>query len=69
MIFNHLESPEEREEPEDLEGIIEIELIFEHEKPVQMFHDYDVPQDNYLEQELERQKQEELARKLPIRIP
>jgi hypothetical protein len=69
MIFNNLEPLQEQEEGEDLEAIIEIELIFKPESPIEQISEYDIPQDDYLGKELERERQEELARMLPKRIP
>ncbi len=67
MIFNTL--PREQEEPQGLEVIIEVDLVFECDEPVKEFPQYDVLQEDYLEKELERERQEELGQMLPIRIP
>ena len=76
MYFNHREFIEEQEEqveheePWDLEAILELEgiLILEREPIVEPTREY-VPMDDYLEKELEREKQEKLAEILPDRIP
>jgi hypothetical protein len=70
MIFNQGELPQEQEEPEDLEGILEWEEIWilESEPAIDPIPEY-VPQDDYLEKELEREREEELAEMLPDRIP
>jgi hypothetical protein len=70
MFFNHGELPPEQDEPGDLEGILEWKEIWimESEPVLDPIPDY-VPQDHYLEKELERQKEEELARMAPNRIP
>jgi hypothetical protein len=63
------------EEPIDLERIIfevkgELTISFESpESPIEEKQQYDVPQDKYLEKELERQRQEELTSMLPRRLP
>ncbi len=73
MQFNHGESPpevpEEAEEGVGLEIIIETEPILERKDSVIQEILDDLPQDNYLQKELERQKQEELQKMLPKRIP
>jgi hypothetical protein len=74
MRFDHGEPPPEFEEEgveeaPELEIVIEIEL---GEKPDQVIIEQPPeygPQDNYLEKELERQRQEELGKMLPKRIP
>ena len=61
----------EHEEPGTLEGIV-VELeeiwILESEPFIELTPEY-VPQDDYLEKELERQEQEKLGKMLPDRIP
>ena len=74
MKFNHGEFIEEQEEqveneePGDLEAILEWEefWILESEPVINPIPD--VPMDDYLEKELERQEQEKLAELLPDRI-
>ena len=67
--FFHWEVPEEQEEPEDLSGILEWEefWILESEPVVNPIPE--VPMDDYLQKELERQKEEELAEMVDDRIP
>ncbi len=72
MRFDHGELPPEFEEegveePPDLEFIIEIEEIRPEEVIVEKIPEY-VPMDDYLQKELERQKQEELGRCFPKRL-
>ena len=69
MYFNHPELPLEQEEPGDLEEIGEFQefMILESEPFIDPIPD--VPMDDYLEKELERQEQEELGKMLPDRIP
>ncbi len=70
MIQNYLELPVEEEEPMDLESSVQRvwEMSFEYEPVIEQAPDYGVPQDNYLEQ-LERERQEELSKMIPNRIP
>jgi len=74
VIWNHGEPPPEFEEEPVEEGRT-LEIIIELgpipgpeglivEKPPEY-----VPQDDYLQKELERQRQEELGKMLPKRIP
>jgi hypothetical protein len=61
----------EHEEPGDLEDIVfELEgfCILEREPIVEPTREH-VPMDDYLEKELERQREEELVEMLPERIP
>jgi len=67
MIFNHGEFPPEQEESVDLENIVEGEIwIWECEPVIEL---PPVPQDDYLEKELERQREEDLKEMVPNRIP
>ena len=76
MKFNCLPSNHEGlEEPgSDLEKILEIEIsIFKREPEIDSIHedlpDYLLLRDDYLQKEQERQKQENLNKILPTRIP
>ena len=75
MKFNHGEFIEEQEEqveheePWDLEAILELEgiLILESEPVINPIPE--VPMDDYLEKELDRQEAEKLAKMVDDRIP
>ena len=74
MQFNHGEFPSDvpeelEEEGLDLEIIIELEPVLGPEGIVVEKPPECVPQDEYLQKELERQRQEELEKMLPKRIP
>ena len=70
MRFNYGEFADGLEDAGDLEGIVvEFEefWILESEPVINPIPD--VPMDDYLEKELERQEQEKLVKMLPDRIP
>lgn len=68
MNGDYLELPLEEEEAKDLENRV-WEMSFEYEPAVEVPPDYGIPQDNYLEEQLERKRQKELAKMIPKRIP
>jgi hypothetical protein len=71
MYFNHGEFPEEQGEQGevwDLEAIIGFWCDREIETPNEHPTEY-VPMDDYLEKELEREREEELAEMVDDRIP
>ncbi len=69
MEWQHGEISSEQNEPGGLEAILEWEgfLIFEPEPVINPFPD--VPMDDYLEKEPERQEAEKLAKMVEDRIP
>ena len=74
VIWNHGEMPPEFEE-EDMQEergleiiVIELEPRMEHEPVIEKVPEY-LPEDNYLQKELERQEQERLSKMLPKRMP
>ena len=69
MEWQHGEFPSEQDEAGDLEAILEWEEIWILESEPVINPIPDVPMDDYLEKELEREKQEELGKMLPDRIP
>ena len=69
MEWQHGEFPSEQDEGGDLETILEWEEIWILESEPMINPIPDVPMDDYLEKELEREKQEELGKMLPDRIP
>ena len=71
MSEDYLELALEEEEPMDLETNVQRvwEMSFEYEPVIEQAPDYGIPQDNYLEEQLERERQEELIKMIPKRIP
>ena len=70
MYFNHPEFLPEQEEPGTLEGIVvesEEFWILESEPVINPIPE--VPMDDYLEKELDRQEAEKLAKMVDDRIP
>jgi hypothetical protein len=68
MSEDYLELAEAEEEPMDLETRV-WEMSYEYEPDIEVPPDYGIPQDNYLEEQLERERQEELRKMIPNRIP
>ena len=71
MSEDYLELPLEEEEPMDLETKVQRvwEMSFEYEPDIERPPDYGIPQGNYLEEQLERERQEELNKIIQNRIP
>ena len=69
MEWQHGEFPSEQDEGGDLETILEWEEIWILESEPMINQIPDVPMDDYLQKELERQREEELARTGDDRIP
>ena len=69
MEWQHGEFPSEQDEAGDLEAILEWEEYWILESEPMINPIPDVPMDDYLQKELEREKQEELGKMLPDRIP